>query len=365
MVTPLDSSSSSNHPDSAAAVESPEALRLAENLWIGHHRQREWFRNAIRSGRLGSTFLFVGPEGIGKRTFALQLAKTLLCERSEPAELAPCGDCSACRQVAAGTHPDVLQVRKPDDRSYIPVEILIGPREARMREGLCHDIRLRPMSGERRIAILDDADVLNAEGANCLLKTLEEPPPRAVIILIGTSLQRQLPTIRSRCQVVRFDPPPRDEAVEILRLHAAAAEVSEEQLRAALDAADGELSRAATLLSEESRHFQQTLHAVLGDGLPSAVELAKLVGGYVDAAGSDAPPRRQRMRQVSELAADHFRRRLRAAATSGTLSGPSVAEDLYRLNRSLEMRYQIDRNANQATLIEAWADDLQRGRPGS
>lgn len=356
MVTPA------SPPDSAAPAEPAESPASA---LIGHQRQREWFRNAIRSGRLASTFLFVGPEGIGKRTFALQVAKTLLCERSNPAELDPCGECSACLQVAAGSHPDVLQVRKPDDRSYIPVELLIGPRDARMREGLCHDIRLRPMSGQHRVAILDDADVLNAEGANCLLKTLEEPPPRALIILIGTSLQRQLPTIRSRCQVVRFDPPPSDEAVRILRLHPAAAEVPETQIREALEAADGDLSRAATLLSGESRQFQQALQSALEEQPPNAVELARLVGGFVDAAGSDAPPRRQRMRQVSELASEHFRRRLRSVAISGALTEQSVAEELYRLNRSLDMRSQIDRNANQATLIEAWADDLQRGRPWS
>lgn len=354
MATPPSPSKSATDPASPA-----------NNLWIGHHRQREWFRNAIRSGRLGSTFLFVGPAGIGKRTFALQLAKSLLCERSDPAALDPCGECSACLQVAAGSHPDVLQVRKPDDRSYIPIELLIGPRDARMREGLCHDIRLRPMSGLHRLAILDDADVLNAEGANCLLKTLEEPPPRALIILIGTSLQRQLPTIRSRCQVVRFDPPASADAVQILRMHPAAEEIPEPQIQAALEAADGDLSRAVTLLSDEARLFRQALQTALDEQPPAAVELARLVGGFVEAAGSDAPPRRHRMRQVSELAADHFRRRLRSAAVAGELTEGSVAEDLYRLNRCLEMRYQIDRNANQATLIEAWTDDLQRGRPWS
>ena len=75
-----------------------------------------------------------------------------------------------------------------------------------MREGLCHDIALKPFRGGRKIAIIDDADYLNQEGANCLLKTLEEPPEKSVIILIGTSQQRQLPTIRSRCQIVRFAP---------------------------------------------------------------------------------------------------------------------------------------------------------------
>ena len=120
--------------------------------------------------------------------------------------MAPCGTCEDCVQVDANTHPDLLQVSKPADRAFIPVELLIGERERQMREGLCHDISLRPYSGRRKIAILDDADALNTEGANSLLKTLEEPPPDSLLILIGTNLQRQLPTIRSRCQAIIFRP---------------------------------------------------------------------------------------------------------------------------------------------------------------
>lgn len=330
---------------------------------IGHQRQRQWFRNAIRTNRLASTFLFVGPEGIGKRTFALHLAKALLCERRPAAEFDPCLQCPACLQVAAGSHPDVLQVRKPTDKSFIPIELLVGPREARMREGLCHDIRLRPMSGQRRIAILDDADALNPEGANSLLKTLEEPPPHAVIILLGTSLQRQLPTIRSRCQIVRFDPPEAEEAVRVLKMNPAAEEIAEAEIRAALEASDGDLSRAVMLLSEETREFRRSLSEALDEQPPAAIALVRLISGFVEAAGTDAPPRRERMRQVSTLAAEHFRRRLRAAAAAGEITEAAVAEDLFRLNRCLDARYQVDRNANQATLIEAWADDLQRGHP--
>ena len=69
---------------------------------------------------------------------------------------------------------------------------------------MCHNLARRPMMGTRRVAIIDDADTLDGEAANCLLKLLEEPPPRSVLILIGTSAEMQLPTIRSRCQLVRF-----------------------------------------------------------------------------------------------------------------------------------------------------------------
>ncbi len=173
---------------------------------LGHQQQREWFRTAIASGRMATSFLFVGPEGIGKRTFARLLAKSLLCQKTEDPSLDFCGACEHCAQVDASTHPDLIEIFKPADKAFIPIELLIGEREKRMREGLCHDISLRPYSGRRKVAILDDADYLNVEGANSLLKTLEEPPLDSVLILIGSNLQRQLPTIRSRCQAIIFRP---------------------------------------------------------------------------------------------------------------------------------------------------------------
>src|SRR5437773_3671449 len=182
----------------------------------GHDRVVGKFRRALTKGRLASTFLFVGPAGVGKRTFALKLAQGLLCERAEAERLDPCGECPSCHQVASLNHPDVEIVAKPADKAFIPLELLIGDAEHRMRAGLCYSIALKPYSGRRKVAIIDDADYLNKEGANCLLKTLEEPPPYSVLILIGTSEQRQLPTIRSRCQIVRFQPLAESDVAELV-----------------------------------------------------------------------------------------------------------------------------------------------------
>ena len=164
---------------------------------------------------MASSFLFAGPDGIGKRTFAVKLAQALLCENSPEEALDPCEHCPACIQVDAGTHPDFQLISKPEDKSFIPLELLIGDKEHRRREGLCRHIALKPYMG-RKIAVIDDADYLNAEGANALLKTLEEPPPRSVLILIGASPAKQLPTIRSRCQLVRFQPLDADAVAQLL-----------------------------------------------------------------------------------------------------------------------------------------------------
>ena len=153
----------------------------------GHDAVAEKLRRAIARNRLASSFLFAGPAGIGKRTFALRFAQALLCQNGPESMLDPCNTCQSCTMALAGTHPDIVIIAKPEDKAFLPVELFLGDQQHRGREGLCHWIGLKPFMGGRRIAIIDDADFFNDAGANCLLKTLEEPPPRSVLILIGTS----------------------------------------------------------------------------------------------------------------------------------------------------------------------------------
>ena len=141
---------------------------------LGHDDVVEQFRRAVTRGRLASSFLFVGPAGIGKRVFAIKLAQALLCSTRPETALDPCETCPACVQVHAGTHPDLQYVCKPDDKSFLPLELLIGDKEHRGRQGLCHAIAMKPFMGGRKVAIIDDADYLNPEGANSLLKRSEE-----------------------------------------------------------------------------------------------------------------------------------------------------------------------------------------------
>src|SRR5262249_27258961 len=121
--------------------------------------------------------------------------------------------CSACHLVEAGTHPDFFTAVRPPDSPNLPIEV--------MRE-LCRGFSLKSARGRGKVAILDDADDLDDPitgnaAANCFLKTLEEPPPRSVFVLVGSSVDRQLPTIVSRCQVVRFRPLSVDDVDAILR----------------------------------------------------------------------------------------------------------------------------------------------------
>ena len=109
---------------------------------------------------------------------------------------------------------------------------------------------MKPFLGGRRIAIIDDADFFNAEGANCLLKTLEEPPPQSVLILIGTSPARQLPTIRSRCQVIRFLPLPEETVARLLVAKALVTDVAEAARLARFS--EGSLQQAIQVAAQNS-----------------------------------------------------------------------------------------------------------------
>jgi len=337
----------------------------------GHDELVERFRASIARGRLASTFLFVGPPGVGKRRFATALAQSLLCVQPDRQPLDPCGQCRSCTMLLAGNHPDLIVVAKPADRAEIPLALLLGEKEQRMREGLCHDISLKPYMGGRKVAIIDDADTLNEEGANALLKTLEEPPPRSVLILIGTSADKQLPTIRSRAQLVRFNPLPEDTVARLLMQDHGVGDPATAAQLASLSG--GSLERALALANEAIAEMRSQLLAELAQSSFDAALLSKSVLDFVEAAGKDAASKRARMRQLVEFACDFYRQLIRAQAglaTTGdaellatvdrllTRDGGNAERWLTRADACVETLEYIDRNAHQATLIEAWLDRL-------
>lgn len=339
----------------------------------GHDEVVEQFRRSLARGRLASTYLFVGPAGVGKHVFALKLAQTLLCQTHAPERLDPCGRCAGCVQVLAATHPDLLVVAKPAEKSEIPVQLLIGSGERRMHEGLCHDISLKPFMGGRRVAIIDDADHLNEEGANCLLKTLEEPPPRSVMILVGTSTDRQLPTIRSRSQIIRFSPLADEVVAALLQGEGAAASREEAERLAAYSG--GSLARARELTEADLWKFRSELLSRLAEGRLDGVRLAKAVLAFVDEAGKEAPLRRARARQLVAFAADFYRQLMRRLSGAQVAGDGELAQQVDRAagvwpaddeaaaacaERCLDALAHIDRNANQAIWIEGWLDDLSQ-----
>lgn len=326
---------------------------------IGHDRIRDGFAAAISQQRLGGSFLLVGPAGTGKHTIAQLLTQTLLCQASPPADMSPCGRCPSCQQVRAGTHPDVVRVGKPEDKSFIPVSLLVGSPEVRMQEGFCHDVRIKPMMGQRKVAIIDDADFLNEEGANCLLKTLEEPPAGAVILLIGTSEQRQLPTIRSRCQTLRIGPLSMQSSIRLLReVHAA--EGDDSRLREAIEISGGDMHAAIRLLQGDADKLRESFVARLRGPHPDPIAISKLFNQHISDAGKEPMKRRAAMRDLFAMSVQHFRQQLRHEA----LENRAQAITLARLDRCVRALRELDRSANQATLIECFAADIAAGTTG-
>lgn len=154
------------------------------------------FHGLLPSGPLAHAYIFYGPEGVGKALFARELSKTLFCEKGGKEA---CNHCPHCRQVEGGNHPDFYWIAPEPGDKFIRIEAI---------RAMERYAALKPSEARRKVFVIQQADRMNEEASNCLLKTLEEPPPGVVILLIATSLQLLRKTIVSRCQLVRFHPLP-------------------------------------------------------------------------------------------------------------------------------------------------------------
>jgi DNA polymerase III subunit delta' len=179
---------------------------------IGHQSTIASLQTAVARQRLAHAYLFHGEAAIGKRTTAVYFAQALNCERASSNHgLDACGSCRSCQQIEARTHPDYFVI-EPDNEMATPQIKIEQVREIEQQ------VIYRPLLGERKICLIDEADRMTIGAANALLKTLEEPPDHSFFILI-TSRPAALPiTIRSRCQSVRFATPARTDVEAALIL---------------------------------------------------------------------------------------------------------------------------------------------------
>jgi DNA polymerase III subunit delta' len=214
---------------------------------LGHERIKGVLVRALRQGRFPNSLLFAGPEGVGKRTLALAAARALLCERGGDGEA--CGRCRACSRSGRGLHPDLAVVE--------PATAVIKIDQVR---DAVREIQMPPFEAPARAFVIDDADVMTEQAQNALLKSLEEPKATSHVFLITASPQALLPTIRSRCPLLRFGPLPRA-VVETYLVERQGLAPAEARLRAAL--ASGSLGAALALESEAYRTLREELLALL------------------------------------------------------------------------------------------------------
>jgi len=164
----------------------------------GHDWVVRILSGSIAQEKVSHAYLFAGPSNVGKSTLALNLAQALVCK----AEDRPCGECDPCRKTMAGIHPDVRRVNLQyqallrDEASGEQNELRIDTIRS-----ITQGVGLKPFEGDRKVFVIEDADNMTTQAANSMLKTLEEPPPYAVLILTTSDPRLLLPTIVSRCQV--------------------------------------------------------------------------------------------------------------------------------------------------------------------
>jgi len=265
----------------------------------GQELAKEYFRRAIQQDRLSHAYLFLGPEGAGKRLFARELSKAFFCSRG-----VACGECKACLSIEHGNHPSVDIYGPAEGKYLIDIDTI---------RALCS--RTHYKSNQIQIAVLERAELLNEPAANALLKTLEEPPLNWILILTAQSAASLLPTIVSRCHRVLFTGTKISESV------------SPSEMEELLE----EVSLPGFFGRQDSRQWLERL-------APGEIEGTK-----------------NRLRHLLDLLVETRRAKL-PASSAGKLEGL-----LRRLELYLDLRQDIERNINPELILEKLLQDLRRG----
>ncbi len=237
----------------------------ANPVFRGHEAAMAALHHAATSGRLHHGWLLAGPPGIGKATLAFRFARWLLAGATTP-ELAVPESAPLFRRIAAATHPDLFTIerRMNEKTEKLQGEIVIATvREANKF------MRLTPAEGGWRVVIVDGAEDMNPNTANALLKMLEEPPPRAILLLTTAAPGRLLPTVRSRCRVLPMAALPAPDMLALLAEYAPQLEGAE---RARLvELAEGSIGNALSLAAEDGI----ALAALVDEALDAPVKPAR------------------------------------------------------------------------------------------
>ena len=293
---------------------------------VGHRRLTTLLAQAIRRETLPPTLLLAGPAGIGKFAVARTVASALNClapvfDRDALAQDA-CGTCRSCDRISRGVHVDVL-ILAPDEKASIKIDAV---RDVLDRTSF------RPFEGRRRVVIIRDADALEPQAQNALLKSLEEPPPSTVFLLTTAVPGVLLPTVRSRCMRLAFGRLTEREVSEVLVRDY---DMAEGEAREAAALADGRVGAALALGSTDVAVLRETALLLLRQAAASAGAQARIQA----AAALVGPPKKERPREdvglVLRMMASMLRdiELLNTGGDPRALANPVVVDDLSSLTR--------------------------------
>ena len=301
---------------------------------VGHARLVSLLSRAVARDTLPPSLILAGPAGVGKRRVAAAVAAALNCldPRTGDLERDACGTCASCRRIERGVHPDVVTI-EPGDSGSIKIEPI---REVIDRAGF------RPFEGRRRVVIIDEADAMVPQAQNALLKTLEEPPSASVFLLVSSMPDVLLPTVRSRCPLLRFAAlPVADVATVLARDHKFAAA----DARAAADAADGSVGGALAASSTDVVEARQTAARLLGQVARGADPSRRIDAAKMLTPAKPSPPGVEReqlavcLRAMSSLLRDLSI--IGSGIDTGALANADLADDLDTLARSYDARRSV------------------------
>jgi DNA polymerase III subunit delta' len=322
--------------------------------FVGNRQARALLERAALSDAVHHAYLLAGPEGVGKTTLAWAFAQLLECERRPPDHAEPCGECRSCRALAQRRHPDVQLIEPQEGKRWLDVDSVREVSRA---------ANLAPAEGRWRVFILPVAERMTPQAANALLKTLEEPPDRVVLLLTTTEPEALLPTILSRCQLVQLQPLAPDEIAEALRVRWAVSDADARELAALANGRLGWAVNAAEYHDVRQLRVERLAQLAALTTAPRDIRLrqAGALGGDVESA-----------RQTLELWITWWRDVVLAAcgatnlASTGELrrqaehQGSALGEERARafLQALVAAQANLEANANPRLTLEVLMLDL-------
>lgn len=303
---------------------------------LGHERVLEVFKRSIRGGKTSHSYIFEGLSGCGRRKTAMALIQALFCQSGEDDA---CGTCSSCRKITSGNHADIHFIQPLPDKRDISID--------QLRE-MQRELALRPYEAPRKACLIEPAERMSVNAANSLLKTLEEPPGNAVIILLSENAGMLLPTIRSRCQLVRFAPLSPEHVRQVLERTG----IESEAAAILAPMAGGSVQRALELDDESLTEKQELLLKHL-----SQLNISRIASIFN--AAEELSGNRNETLEILDMLISISRDIVHLAAGSSEIINAAIRPALESMSRGLnldralqmtadviEIRQAVQRNAN-------------------